>query len=288
MLVVRRAHLYSGLALLPWVVLYGATALLFNHGTWWSASRAGELDRTQLAQGLRELPSAAEQADALVRGWGSTGGLRVLPGSARWIGGLQLSAAGRDASGDDVDVRLAIDPEGRGGSLRWSPRREAQERPPWSEVAGGRVRRELDDDVRASLVAAASAAARGRGLELDAVEVRRLPELEFEVVDGDASWTCSVAGDGKLEVARGDAPTDWRRRLLRLHVQHGDPGHSGARRTWGLIVDVVGAAMLLWGASGVAMWWSLRPTRRLGGLLLASGVLALAGMAAGLWAELGA
>ncbi|HVJ88034.1 MAG TPA: hypothetical protein VM452_20385, partial [Caulifigura sp.] len=31
MRVVRRVHLYSGLFLFPWVMLYGVTALLFNH-----------------------------------------------------------------------------------------------------------------------------------------------------------------------------------------------------------------------------------------------------------------
>ena len=31
---VRRVHLYFGLFLVPWVMLYGFTALLFNHPDW--------------------------------------------------------------------------------------------------------------------------------------------------------------------------------------------------------------------------------------------------------------
>ena len=31
---VRRVHLYLGLILIPWLFLYGVTALLFNHGMW--------------------------------------------------------------------------------------------------------------------------------------------------------------------------------------------------------------------------------------------------------------
>ena len=33
---IRTLHLYSGLFMLPWVFLYGFTALLFNHSTWLS------------------------------------------------------------------------------------------------------------------------------------------------------------------------------------------------------------------------------------------------------------
>ena len=33
MQLVRRAHLFTGLFLLPWAVLYGVTAFLFNHPT---------------------------------------------------------------------------------------------------------------------------------------------------------------------------------------------------------------------------------------------------------------
>ena len=36
--------LYLGLALLPWVLLYGLTALLFNNGTWWTGTTNGAVD----------------------------------------------------------------------------------------------------------------------------------------------------------------------------------------------------------------------------------------------------
>src|SRR5687768_13021395 len=36
MKLLRRVHLYSGLFMTPWVFLYGLTAMLFNHPTWFS------------------------------------------------------------------------------------------------------------------------------------------------------------------------------------------------------------------------------------------------------------
>ena len=33
---IRRIHMYLGLTLVPWLFLYGTTALLFNHGDWFT------------------------------------------------------------------------------------------------------------------------------------------------------------------------------------------------------------------------------------------------------------
>ena len=32
----RRAHMYAGLTLLPWIILFGVTGIFFNHPTWFS------------------------------------------------------------------------------------------------------------------------------------------------------------------------------------------------------------------------------------------------------------
>lgn len=38
MKLVRRTHMYTGLILLPWVLLFGASGVLFNHPTWLSSA----------------------------------------------------------------------------------------------------------------------------------------------------------------------------------------------------------------------------------------------------------
>ena len=47
----RRLHLYFGLILVPFVLLYGVTAILFNHQTWFSSSTTEAAD-TSLFSGI--------------------------------------------------------------------------------------------------------------------------------------------------------------------------------------------------------------------------------------------
>ena len=49
MKVLRRAHLYSGLFLTPWVFLYGVTALLFNHPDLFSGQQVIEVGPAEVA-----------------------------------------------------------------------------------------------------------------------------------------------------------------------------------------------------------------------------------------------
>lgn len=35
----RRTHMYTGLILLPWVLLFGASGVLFNHPTWLASAK---------------------------------------------------------------------------------------------------------------------------------------------------------------------------------------------------------------------------------------------------------
>ncbi len=76
--------------------------------------------------------------------------------------------------------------------------------------------------------------------------------------------------DGKLIVERQlfRAPA----LLERLHRRRGFQQPYLIDDAWGLSVDLVIAAMVLWLASGLWMWWELRITRRLGALSIATGL----------------
>ena len=56
--------------------------------------------------------------------------------------------------------------------------------------------------------------------------------------------------------------------FLRMHTTHGQPPHWNGRMIWSVFADVMAAAMVLWGLSGVVMWWQVKRTRLLGGLVL--------------------
>ncbi len=62
--VVRRAHLYFGLFLLPWAVLCGATGFLFNHPTAFSDAPAATFSKSELADTPMESPPKPDSAVA--------------------------------------------------------------------------------------------------------------------------------------------------------------------------------------------------------------------------------
>jgi hypothetical protein len=293
MLWTRRVHLCFGLALLPWVMLYGITAILFNHAALWSATSEFRWVRpAEQRPGLRALADADSQARAAlaalrVQGGAAAGSLELRPASARWVGGLQVVGSARNDAGDAREVRITLDPQGRTALLRQSPG-ETEEGPAWNTGASPLDVAALDQPRREALLTATAELLRERGLEPSGLGVRRAPDLEFMLIDADGSaWACRLGPEGRLETAAGAPAPDWRERLLHLHVQHGDPGYAAARRIWFALVDVVGLAMLLWGATGIAMWWTIRPARRLGTAALACGALAMGVLAVSVWAELG-
>src|SRR5215207_8765489 len=117
--VIRRAHLYAGLFLLPWAVVYGVTAFLFNHPTAFSDQPAAGFGRDALAGTPMEAPpppaDVAEQVVAALRARspGSTYTL-VEPAEARYT--REFAFAVVRAEGRETNV--LVDVTGAGGSVR--------------------------------------------------------------------------------------------------------------------------------------------------------------------------
>ena len=64
----RRAHLYLGLFLFPWAVLYGVTAFLFNHPTMFSDAPTVDFNKsTSTSTALADLPSLKQQAEDVLK-----------------------------------------------------------------------------------------------------------------------------------------------------------------------------------------------------------------------------
>jgi len=60
--------------------------------------------------------------------------------------------------------------------------------------------------------------------------------------------------------------------LQRLHHRRGFDTGATLDNLWATAVDLVILSMLVWAASGLWMWWQLRPTRRWGAASLAAGI----------------
>src|SRR5262245_55532758 len=63
---VRRLHLYLGLSLLPWAVLYGVTGFLFNHPTAFADAPTASFGRSELSGTPMENPPTPAEVAARV------------------------------------------------------------------------------------------------------------------------------------------------------------------------------------------------------------------------------
>lgn len=292
-LVLRRAHLYGGLALLPWVVLYAVTAFLFNHPTAFSDQPYASFGRSALAGTPMENPPAPADVAAQVVGALQS---RAEPGTTYALVQREQARYTREFAfatvrADGQDVSVLIDATGAGGSVlsRPTPSPKPEAKPAPFAGKGGPPRvipatpvepLVIADPLHERVKAAVPAVLERTGFPGGAVTVTSVPDLTFRMAAGDAVWQVTYnARDGSVsgKTAGSDEPEPptVRRILTRLHTASGYPYRPGPRWGWALAVDATAAAMLFWAASGLVMWWQVKAARRWGAVvLLASGAVA--------------
>lgn len=230
LLFLRRAHLYTGLFMLPFVFLYGASALVFNHPSWFGRGEPAERVR-----GVATLPDARSLAPAVVAALGS--GAELV--DARWQGDLVLQVG---------DRQVRLDPVTGDGTSRPGRKRA----PPAQRVP---VDRTLLDKVKEDAA------------KLGAASIRQTPQLRLSLLVEGKPWTATWNLEtGAVESAPTE-PLATSQVLTRLHVAH---GYGGRAWLWGACVDATALVLLFWGASGLALWLSLRGVRRSGLVTLAA------------------
>ncbi|MEQ8765931.1 MAG: PepSY domain-containing protein [Planctomycetota bacterium] len=268
---VRRVHLYSGLLLLPWVLLYGVTAFLFNHPEAFSDRESRALPAGEIAA-LSELPEPEVWAREIVA--------KMREDNP----GVDLELV----EDRDIEVRgslrLTLQTEGQRSDLRYEPGAddaelfhsgtgEKREAPAFARSRGFRSQEDVFDRIEqqtASFVGFAE-----NDIERSQL---RAPTLRFWMSEGDRLWRVShdpVRGSVQAEPADAigeDFST--RRFLLRLHTAHGFPAEATtARFAWAVLVDLMAGAMVVWGLSGVLMWWQLKRLRWAGFFCLVSSLV---------------
>lgn len=263
MKLLRRLHLYSGLLLAPWVLLYGVTAFLFNHPGAFNDRPSTVLEPAAAAAVLEPLPAAEDLARELVdrinRGDKDRAGgpgdqlYRLIePETIRYRGDVLLVSRS-----EDQELSLRAFPGGRaflreralnrGGAAPFARKK--------LEAVPG-LEQKLKDGAAPTLAAPAEAK----------VQLRRAPRLEFRLTDGARRWRASYRLDKKdlsaelIEEGSGEA-FDLRRFLLRLHLSHAYPAEANARWAWAVIVDLMAFAMVFWALSGILMWIQMKKVR---------------------------
>jgi len=270
--------MYTGLVLLPWVVFFGFSGMLFNHPEWfgpvdvvstYSADEVAELASF-------EFPEANRIADEVVRelnrGEISNAYLRNS-GKASFNGALTFQSNTESGS-----ATATISPQGARANVKKFQTSAEQTKPEFHgkkiEVSSFNPKeaKELATEMftEAGLHTVAPVEAGRRG----GAEVR----FQMESAKNGKKWNVVYdLNSGEVSARDADAALglDFYSVVSRLHKTHHYPNQKNFRWFWTLIADATGITMVFWGISGAIMWWQLKPTRVLGvaGLSVA-GVLA--------------
>lgn len=266
---IRRAHLYAGLLLLPWVILYAVSGLLFNHPDWSNRSGAlqrfalSDLDTTQTEASVLN-PSSAATAIAKALGDAVEVKDRPAPAIRR---GLRAKSVNRPEA--DGAEELSIRFPSRKGS--WGARPSPSARRPASLADMGAIDvPEHDVDAWKRLADAVATEMAGQPTE---VELSHTPTVRFHAkIDGE-DWQIDYdanSGDVEFEPL-ASREVRLPRVLARLHMTHVYPDTLGVAWLHAFLVDLSALCLLLWSVTGVFMWWQMRRVRRVGWVVLAAG-----------------
>lgn len=279
---VRRLHLYLGLFLLPWALLYGVSGFLFNHPTAFpdQPTRTFGPDDVR-GTPLAGLPRPAALAEEVVSALNEKGGSYrlVRPQDAAFARSRVLL----NARGQGVEHSVVVELPDGSGYVRAKHKLPEEKPAPFAAKSGVRTATSLPDRLQGGTPAVLNK------LGLDAHEatvVGTLPDLTFYMeADGQVWRVRYQPQQGGVDGRPADAPSaalSTRRFLLRLHLSHGYPPDGGVRWYWALFVDVMVFAMVFWGVSGLFMWWQIKALRGWGTVVLALSAVAAALMALGM------
>jgi hypothetical protein len=292
----RRSHLYAGLFMLPWTMVYGVSAVLFNHPQLYQDRIEATFGKDALAGTPMESPPApADLANQVIaalreRNPGASYAL-VEPEKARYA----VDSAVAMVRADGQDITMLVNLTGQGGYIRSQPSpppKPAEEKAPFAVgEAGNNDMREKRPEGRPApaprggdavrfaqpleerVKAAVPALLEKHGFPQGKVNVTFMPDLTFLMRADDKTWkvkyhfqTGSVSGEtpdvpAPKSVSAGQY-------LTRLHLARGYPAEVNLQWWWASIVDAMAAVMVFWGFSGLLMWWQIKRTRRLGMIVL--------------------
>ncbi|MFO0943406.1 MAG: hypothetical protein U0930_21945 [Pirellulales bacterium] len=301
LLFVRRSHLYLGLLLCPWALLYGMTAYLFNHPSHFSDSNLRAFSSDVLEQaGFNGVKSPDELASRVIDGLNER-----FPDSkltlnhqhpVRFVGDYFFASARTDTK----LVQMLIFRNGSGGSVREQIEQMKDDKPAAPFAISGKSKPTSTTDSQANIDALSQPLKLDAGI--DKVVEKALPEIARQIGYSEIATTLKLTSVPALEFVANSHETDWkvrydslngtvsaslmdasaashefgwRRYLLRMHTTHGYPGEVSPRFYWAIVVDTMAAVMIFWGLSGIVMWWQLKRLRFWGGVAIASS-LALA------------
>lgn len=271
-ILIRRIHLYTGLFLLPWVLLYGITGAMFNHQGLFPEATIHEIPAAELTEsGLDQLPAPeqlAQQVVAAIQAASPDDRIELSSDHGAEFNNrivLEVSASGRKHA-------VQIDPVAQSARVIELPEQEHLER-----LLGNVSNVHLSDNPYERARRAVPEIMAAAGIESSqSPRPRGWCKLNFlATVNGEPARVTYVLRDGHVDVTKYDGNDGMTPRhfFLRLHTSHGQPPHWNGRMVWSIIVDAMAIAMVTWALTGLFMWWQVKRTRMIGAIVIAGSVV---------------
>lgn len=293
----RRIHLYTGLFMFPWVLMYGFTGWFFNHPSYFTGDQVQRIAPTTLVDGkLAAFPSPDQLAAQVVR---------EINLDSFLVDGPQVTLTGSvtpqfdryinlNAQSEHQSHRIEIHPVTGHGEVRTTFRDASAETEettepiaPLAEVTRVAIKENPLTIARASV----PDLLREMNLEPGTADVGRFgPKLIFSAdVDGQPCLIRYDLQSGDLMAESPQATTatmDPKRFSQRLHMARGYTPNWGTRTLWAVSVDAMFFSMVFWGCSGIVMWWQIKRTRKLGAVVLLASLVCATWLVVGMHEEL--
>jgi hypothetical protein len=281
-LIIRRIHLYSGLFLVPWVLMYGVTGAMFNHLGLFPRIQIQPVDAaTATASGMNEFPEAQSLAAQI------TEAIQKEAGSAK----IQLPENPQAEFTNEISFEVKnnglqhvvyIDPVTHESWVGTMPKNNED---PQALLPSIRNIKLTPDPQETAHRAAAKLLEQAGLLNDKDPKPFGWTKLNFlATVDGEPARITYVLNDGHIDINRftGDDGMPLRHFLLRMHTSHGQSPTWNGRSFWSLAVDTMAIAMVFWGISGIIMWWQIKRTRWIGAIIIGLSIVTATVMVMGL------
>ena len=306
---IRRTHLYVGLFLFPWAILYGVTGFLFNHPTVLADAPTTHFGRADvIGTALEALPTPTEQAKLIIAALND----QQKPSTPYTLGVGEAHYGNRESFVTTIkaDARtffVVYDPKTASGTIRETTTRAVAEKAPFATATGDAPRQrgmgmggpmkhnhsgvKVGDSIIERLKTAVPTIMERKGFPRGEVTVTTSPDIKFPVEADGQVWTATfnpittnVSGTAGPERSELTARTF----LLRLHLSRGYPGEVTTKWLWAVGVDAMALILCFWGVSGLLMWWQIKATRKAGLAVLALSAVAATALGVGMYAVLAA
>lgn len=275
----------------PFVLLYGFSGWFFNHPGYFRDGVATSFKADQVAGGkLAGLPTAAEIAESVVG---------EMNGDSKANDGPEVSLTSdktpRFTSFYSYSVRteeanhvITINPTDGSGEVKTTPVEGSDEQPkeelenPIDDFRSAELKSNPVELVRDSVPGLLADLGLPSG---EASRGRRSPSVIFSVeAEGVPCLVMYSLSSGAIASVRQDSRSelDFQDVLKRMHLSRTYSPQFDTRWIWAVVVDIMFVSMVFWGISGLFMWWQVKRTRVLGGIVLVASVIFSALMYAGM------